>query len=315
MRLFAACILSLLVLSTEVWAGSVEDDHSRLRADTEALFQAGRDLAEVKLAIDRMVDLTVNIEVGHMEIDRMADDVKNTVGASASTAEKLEALKRYLYEPGPWNNRRPFEYDLTDPLGDTLANRKLSRYLETRRGNCVTMPILFQLLGERLGLRVTLAEAPLHLFVKYTDDDGKEWNLETTSGGGFTRDVWYRQKLPMTDRAVEIGTYLRPLSREELIATMAAYLVEHYLSSGDYRKAAASADVLLGHYPNSAYLLTKKGTAYYRLLQSEVVSKYKRMEDMPLAMREKADTWYLENVSAFERAEALGWRPAEQTSN
>ncbi len=314
MRLFAACILSLLVLSTEVWAGSAEDDHSRFRADTEALFQAGRDLAEVKLAIDRMVDPTVNIELGRMEIDRMADDVKTAVGASTSTAEKLEALKRYIYEPGPWNNRRPFEYDLTDPLGDTLANRKLSRYLETRRGNCVTMPILFQLLGERLGLRVTLAEAPLHLFVKYTDDDGKEWNLEATSGGGFTRDLWYRQKLPMTDQAVEIGTYLRPLSREELIATMAAYLVEHYLSTGDYRKAAVSADVLLGHYPNSAYLLTKKGTAYYGLLQTEVIGKYKRVEDIPAEMRKQADVWYRENTVAFERAEALGWSPLEEPS-
>ncbi|MBD9597788.1 hypothetical protein IB270_33735 [Ensifer sp. ENS05] len=314
MRLFAACILSLLVLSTEVWARSAEDDHSRLRADTEALFQAGRDLAEVKLAIDRMVDPTVNIEIGRTEIDRMADDVKTIVGASASTAEKLEALKRYIYKPGPWNNRRPFEYDLTDPLGDTLANRKLSRYLETRRGNCVTMPILFQLLGERLGLRVTLAEAPLHLFVKYTDNDGKEWNLETTSGGGFTRDIWYRQKLPMTDRAVEIGTYLRPLSREELIATMAAYLVEHYLSTGDYRKATVVADVLLGHYPNSAYLLTKKGTAYYGLLQTEVIGKFKRMEDIPPEMREQADVWYRENKVAFERAETLGWRPLEEPS-
>lgn len=314
MRLLAACALSLFLFSTEALAVSPDDDLSQLRADTEALFQTGRDMAEVKLSIDRMVDPTVNIEAGLAEIDRMADDVKRTAGASASSGERLSALKRYVYDAGPWNHGRPFEYDLSDPLGDTLANRKLTRYLETRRGNCVTMPILFQLLGERLGLKMTLAEAPLHLFVKYTDDDSKEWNLEATSGAGFTRDIWYRQKLPMTDQAVEKGTYLRPLSREEQLATMAAYLIEHHLSTGDYQKATVVADVLLRHYPNSAYLLTKKGTAYYRLLQTEVVSKYKRMDDIPPAVRERADVWYRENVFAFERAEALGWRPAEETS-
>jgi len=65
----------------------------------------------------------------------------------------------------------------------------LQRYLTTRRGNCITMPILFLALGQRLGLTMTLAEAPLHVFVKYTDDDGAVWNLEATSGGGVTRDV------------------------------------------------------------------------------------------------------------------------------
>ena len=314
MRLFAVCLLSLFLFPPGAFAASSEEDLSRLRADTEALFQAGRDIAEVKLSIDRMIDRTVDVDAGLVQIEQMTGELRAMAGDSATGAEKLAALRRYLYEAGTWNNEQPFEYDLTDPLGDTLANRKLSRYLETRRGNCVTMPILFQVLGERLGLQMTLAEAPLHLFVKYTDDVGKVWNIETTSGGGFTRDIWYRQKLPMTDQAVKMGTYLRPLSREELLATMAAYLVEHYLSMGDYRNAAVVADVLLRHYPNSAYLLTKKGTAYYRLLQIEVIGKYRRMEDIPPAVRAQADVWYRENIGAFERAETLGWRPTDGQS-
>ncbi|KSV75919.1 hypothetical protein N185_15855 [Sinorhizobium sp. GW3] len=71
--------LSLPFSNTLTSRPRVEDDYSRLRADTQALFQAGRDLAEVKLAIDRMVDPTVNIEVGRMEIDRTVDEVKTTV--------------------------------------------------------------------------------------------------------------------------------------------------------------------------------------------------------------------------------------------
>jgi regulator of sirC expression with transglutaminase-like and TPR domain len=115
-------------------------------------------------------------------------------GKDADSASRLVALKRYLYESGPWNDNKPFQYDLDDPLGTKPGSRLLQRYLTARRGNCITMPILFLTLGQRIGLNLTLAEAPLHVFVKYTDASGKVWNLEPTSGGGFTRDQWYRQK-------------------------------------------------------------------------------------------------------------------------
>ena len=308
MKPFIAALFSIFLLAFGAQAVSPDNGISHLQADVEALFRSGRDLAEIKLSIDHMVDPVVNTGASLAAVDRMAASVKAMLPDEANGGEKLAALKHYIYEAGPWNDGKPFQYDLSDPLGEKPASRKLIRYLETRRGNCVTMPILFLLLGERLGLKMTLAEAPLHLFVKYTDDDGSTWNLEATSGAGFTRDLWYRQKLPMTDKAVANGVYLRPLSREETVAIMASFLVEHHLATGEHEKAIAIADVILRHYPNSAYVLAKKGTAYYRLLQRDVTSKYTRMEDIPPDLRARADVWYRENATAFDRAERLGWR-------
>lgn len=308
MKPFFVAAFSLLFLASACFAASPDSDLSQLQAEADALFRPSRDLADVKFSIDRMVDPAVDIDAGVAALDRMAASVKTMIPAAASQAERLAALKRYLYQDGPWNDGKAFQYDLNDPRGESLASRRLTRYLETRRDNCVTMPILFLLLGERLGLKVALAEAPLHLFVKYTGDDGKIWNLETTSGAGFTRDLWYRQKLPMTDKAVANGVYLRALSREETVAVMAAFLVEHHLDTGAYEKAIAVSDVILRHYPNSAYVLAKKGTAYYRLLQRDITSKYTRMSDIPLDLRARADIWYAENNAAFNKAEALGWR-------
>lgn len=308
MKPFASLIAVFLLCASPSIAISRETTAMPAQAETEALFAPDRDLAEVKLASDHMVDPSTNIEAAKTLIGHMVEDVRTMAGEGAGSGETLAALKRYLYESGVWNDNRPFQYDLDDPLGEKPANRMLQRYLTTRRGNCVTMPILVLLLGERLGLKMTLAEAPLHLFVKYTDDDGKVWNLEATSGAGFTRDIWYREKLPMTDKAVANGVYLRALSREETVATMAAFLVEHQLAASDYETGALTADVILRHYPNSGYVLAKKGTAYYRLLQREIISKYTRMEDIPPDLRARADLWYRENNAAFDRAEALGWR-------
>jgi regulator of sirC expression with transglutaminase-like and TPR domain len=309
MKSLIAAICLLLSLA-EAMAQST-GGNSQLRSRVEALFDPRFDLARVKLTIDNMVDPAISIEAGMAVIDRMAAEIKTSAPEGSGSAGRLAALRRYVYEYGAWNAKVPFQYDLTDPLGDKPANRKLTRYLETRRGNCITMPILFASLGERIGLTMTLAEAPLHLFVKYTDDEGRSWNLETTSGAGFTRDDWYRQKLPMTEKAVQNGIYLRALSRNETVALIASFLVEHYLSIGEYDKAIAVADVLLQRYPNSAYLLAKKGTAYYRLLQSEVIGKYSRTEDVPPDTRVRADNWYAKNQQIFQRLDALGWRPED----
>ncbi len=190
MKFLCIIIWALCLPVTSAVAQSAESGSLEWVASTQALFAADRDLLDVKLSVDRMVDASTNPAAAKTLIDRMAADVKAMAGEGARSAEKLAALKRYLYEGGAWNGNRPFQYDLDDPLGETPANRLLQRYLTTRRGNCITMPILFLVLGQRLGLSMTLAEAPLHVFVKYTDDDGAVWNLEPTSGGGFTRDLW-----------------------------------------------------------------------------------------------------------------------------
>lgn len=308
--------ISFIVLVV-VWIGTpspgiaIDAETRELQAQTEALFRPGHDLTYVKLTIDHMIDPAVNIDGGLEQIDQMTKEASSLAGKSSNSEDRLAALRRYIYEAGAWNDGKPFQYDLSDPLGESLSSRKLGRYLETRLGNCVSMPILILLLGERLGLRITLAEAPLHLFIKYTDDDGQIWNLEATSGAGPTRDVWYRQNLPMSDKAVENGVYLRALSRNETIATMAVFLVEHHLARGEFEKAAVVSDVILSHYPNSVYVLTKKGTAYYRLLERDVTSKYSRIKDIPADLRTRADLWLRENSAAFQRAEAPGWRPQD----
>jgi hypothetical protein len=70
----------------------------------------------------------------------------------------------------------------------------LSTYVRTRKGNCVSMPVLFLIVADRIGLKVRLAAAPLHLFVRYTDAAGADHNLEATSGGHEAPAELYRAK-------------------------------------------------------------------------------------------------------------------------
>ncbi len=268
------------------------------------------DLLLVKLRIDKIVDPMTDEGVMMDSIKELVDEVRKFAPLGSTSDKTLSALRKVLYESGPWNENRPFRYDQSDPTGENPDGRLLRHYLETRRGNCITMPLLMFFIGRDLGLEMQLAEAPLHLYIKYYD--GKyHHNIEATSGGGFTRDFWYRKNLPMTDLAIYNGVYLRSLSDTEAKAVISSFIVENYLRRHEFEKAAVASEVVLGLYPRFAYGLVKKGSAYGGLLQRELKAHYGHASEFPEDLKEKASRWYRENISAFSQAEELGWRPQD----
>lgn len=268
------------------------------------------DYLQAKLAIDSIVDPSFSKTVVTKELDQLAAAARVMAGPSASDAVKLAALRKVIYSPGPWNGNRPFSYDHADPLGQNVRNKLLSTYLRTRRGNCVSMPTLFVVLARKLDLNVAFASAPLHVLVRYTDPTGKSINLEATSGANLTRDAWYREKMPMSDRAVENGVYLRTLSREEGMAEMATTVVEHLTDAGRHQEAIEVADVILKHAPRNAYAMVRRGTAAAAILKADFFDKYPTPGQIPVNLVPRYRELAQMNNADFEAAEALGWEPA-----
>ncbi len=175
------------------------------------------------------------------------------------------------------------------------------------------MPFLFILLADRMGLDVTASTAPLHVFVKFTDDaTGTTFNVEATSGANPAKDSWYAKNLPMTDIALKNGVYMQSLTRQEAVVVMATVSVEHHLQKKQYNKAIEMAELLLPHYPKYAYLYTKIGTAYHGILKDNFYKRYPALKDIPKQERQVYQFLSEQNHLAFDKAEALGWRPKEQ---
>ena len=277
--------------------------HAILTAQPESV-----DFARAKLTFDQITDPSIDVQGSLRQIDGMVATIKAMAGPNASTLQKLRAVRTYIYVDGDWNGHRPFAYDLSDPLGQKPVNRLFSHYLATRQGNCVSMPILFVILADRIGLNVTLAEAPFHLFVKFTNDDGKAYNLETTSGAYPARDAYMRQQFPMTDEAVANGIYLRALSRREAIAVMASIILDDDVANGRYQEAVDVGDVILQAYPNHIWAMLKQATAYAYLIDVNFRAKYPTPRDIPASLWPQYVALTEKNRTAFERAEELGWR-------
>ena len=267
------------------------------------------DYGKIKLTIDKMIDPSLGVDTGLKQLDVIVAKIRVLAGNNPSSNDKILALKKYLYEKGPWNDYKPYHYDFDDPRGTKLSNKLLQNYMASRKGNCVSMPLLFIILGERLGIDVTASTAPLHIFVKYTDtESGITYNLEATSGANPSRDEWYRLKMPMTEKAIANGLYLQKLTKKESVVVIADVLAEHYSHNQEFEKAIAISDILLEYYPKYVAAMLMKGHAYYQLLEKPFLQKYQTPDQIPV--NERGYFQYLSdnNHFWFAKAESLGWR-------
>lgn len=177
------------------------------------------------------------------------------------------------------------------------------------------MPILFAILGQRMGLDVTLTTAPLHLQMIYTDRASKtSIYVEATSGGHPQREVWIRHVNPsMTDASIKNGMYLKKLDKPQAISVMAGTVAQHLSEKHFYKKTIIFSEILLKAYPQNPESLLRIGTSMGRLSEVEfpvVYVDHKHINLTGLNHEQKRYYHYLyrENQRYFAKAESLRWR-------
>ncbi|WP_236611023.1 transglutaminase-like domain-containing protein, partial [Xanthomonas citri] len=243
-RLIGALGLCLALVAASAWASTPAPQETTLRLLLQQP-EGSIDLARAKITIDRMIDPSIDTEATLREVDQWAAKARARFPAGASNKVKMDLLISTLYEPGPWNDHRPFGYDYTDPFGQDVNNGLLSHYFATRKGQCVIMPIAFLVIGQRLGLPLTMTTAPYHLIVKYGDEEQGQWtNFEATSAL-FHPDSGYEQAMSIPPEATRNDTFLRPFSQRETAALFAtASLLPHYRAGKQAERMLAASDLI-----------------------------------------------------------------------
>jgi regulator of sirC expression with transglutaminase-like and TPR domain len=264
------------------------------------------DNALAKTTIDHMIDPTVDVQETLKNLDHWAAVTQARFPPNVSHQQKLLLLGSTLYEPGPWNDYKPFSYDLDDPFGGNLKNKLISTYLSTRKGNCVSMPILLVILGQKIGLDMTLAVAPNHMLAKFRQDDGTWISIEATSGTSFS-DSDYQSQLHITPLGMRSGVYLRPLSQKEALGAMMGALEDFYERERSPEYQLGLTELALKVNPKDVVSMIRRAGAYYHLLQQRYVSRYPRPDLIPTSQRSDFQMLSKNNSQLFEQAEALGW--------
>lgn len=273
------------------------------------------DFSTAKLALDALVDPTIDCGWAAAALDKITGQAAAMAGEGADEATRLAVIRRVLFDSGPWNDFRPHEYDHDPADGSPIPGQLLGHLLRTGLGNCAAMPILMLVVAEKLSVPLSLACAPRHLFLRYQSSAGRWVNIEATSGGHPARDVYYRETFALSDRSLESGLYMRALPRREAVAVMASVVLEHLYGRERYQDVIAVADVILPHNPRNEQGLLIAASAYAQLIQREFASVYSSPLLIPPWQRPRYLMLNARNEALFAHVEALGWAPDPEVAS
>lgn len=266
------------------------------------------DYAKVQTAIERAANPKFDAKAFNATLDRWAAVVRARVPKDASPTEVMTALGQVIYQSGSWNGHHPFSYDLDDPFGKVYENKLISTYLRTRKGNCVSMPTLLMILGQKLGLTMTLSQAPEHEFARLQDVNGRWFNIEGTSPASWP-DSKYINEMHITAQQIQSGIYMRTTTPRETVAGMLEPLeavYAHQRSPGDLLGLAM---LVVKLDPKNAGGYVNEANAFFLELQHRYLDRYLTPDKLPPDQRADFEALALSNVRILKRVEKMGWAP------
>ena len=314
----ASWMACFMALSPGVWAqtsGALllpDDPNVRILEQLANPSDGHVDYAKVEAAIEHMVNPSFDDAAFEAELNRWVNIVRARVPKGAPPTQVMTALGEVIYTPGPWNDHHPFSYDLTDQSGLNVQTKLVSTYLRTRKGNCVSMSTLLIILGQKLGVDMTLTQAPQHEFVRIRDTNGRWINIEATSAGSASDDT-YIQDLHISPSAIRGGIYLRTTTPRETVAAMISPLESVYARTRPPGYLLGLAELAERLDPKNADGLVFEADAYFLELGHRYLVHHLTPNMLPPTQRSDFNALYSANVRLISRAEAMGWTPPAES--
>lgn len=170
--------------------------------------------------------------------------------------------KVYKYEP--------FGYDFKDIFGHAKReNLFVSKLLETRKGNCHSLPYLYKILCEEIGIEANLALAPNHVYIKHKSLKDGWYNTELTSRM-FPIDAWIMASGFVHIDAITNGVYMKALNNNESIALVLIDLADNYnakFPNNDGTFILKCCEDAIELYPNFATALILRAETHYKQIE------------------------------------------------
>jgi hypothetical protein len=178
-----------------------------------------------------------------------------------------DTIPFYSTTTGDLHQHVPFRYDFEDIWGrKNWENMFVSKLLQTGQGNCHSMPYLYKILAEEIGVKAHLALAPNHVYIKHQNMIDGWYNTELTSGI-FPNDVWLMASGYIHLDAIANKLYMEALDDKQSIAMCIIDLAE------GYNRAFPAND---GSFPFLACEIALRAYPHYingRILRAETLKK------------------------------------------
>lgn len=189
----------------------------------------------------------------------------------------------------------------------------LSTVLETKRGVCLSLSLLYLAVADEAGIPLHGVSVPGHFFIRY-DQGGNPLNIETLDRGGATRkDSFYRKQF-----FVRRGEpfYLESLTPKMSLASYLSQLGALYLRRGMKEQAIELLEVARAASPRDPEISTNLGVALRAADRTDkaltawrtsvVLDPYDDVAHYHLAVELADRSQWLEAIYHFDEALRLG---------
>ncbi len=272
----------------DVLSGAIESDFKSSVFVTEnAYFDNQLD----KKIFDDYIWLYASICRGIMQSGNILYPESDTQKATAQCAVIL-----FMIDSIPVNMsegiiyHQPFAYNFDDFAGkNDWSNMFVSTLMETKKGNCHSLPILYKLIMNELGEDAYLALAPNHMYIKVNNKRVGWYNIELTNGD-FPTDAWLTASGYIHLDAIKNGIYMKALTEQESVALCLIDLAQGYerkYGRGDGEFIIRCCDTALKYFPNyiNAMLLKAETlTSLYKENKDE--NLFLQMTDLYISIHE-----------------------------
>ncbi len=216
-------------------------------------------------------------------------DLKDYNYPDRNTVEKYASLYvlmkdsitiNFKEDQGQWI---PFTYDFNDVWGDeNWSNMFVSKLLDTHKGNCHSLPYLYKILAEEIGVDAHLALAPNHVYIKHRNEKDGWYNTELTSGI-FPIDAWIMASGYVHLDGIRNGLYMKALNDKESLALLLVDLAQGFdkrFPDNDGAFILKCSETALLYYPNFINALLLKLETEKQQLQYYAESKNKEINEI-----------------------------------
>jgi serine protease Do len=240
------------------------------------------DLFRAGLLIARLDNEDVDVDSYCQELEQMAREVAAKLPADASEADRLETLRKYMFEENGFHGSRGDYYN--------RANSYLNEVLDDREGLPITLSVVYLELARRIGLNVAGVGLPGHFVVEHIPAQGDAQLIDVYDGAiAVSRDEANRRVKEATDRDLTDAD-LKPTVKRAIITRMLHNLLS--VSGTDPKAMHRYLNAILSIDPTSAQHRWLRAIVRYRLQDRE-----RALEDVD---------WLLENKPAeIESAQVL----------
>jgi len=214
--------------------------------------------AAISLAQDEYPDLDIQQVLG--DVDQLLVRLKRRLPADAPALQKLRLLNQFFFHDLSFGGNINDYYD--------PDNSYLNAVLKTRRGNPITLAVLWLELAGGLGLNARGVAFPGHFMVKVNLPKGQVV-IDPFTGQSLSREELserlepFRQKNSLDDELdTPIGLYLQSAPPRDIINRMLRNLKEIYKTQEDWQRLIAVEDRLIVLQPDAWSEYRDRGLAW-----------------------------------------------------